>query len=443
MEEVDLNNREDKIKELLDEFLTWRSITRAKSPRTLEADRDNVTQFFKWYGDRNIAKIAKTDIRKFLTWLETATYTPRSKKGQPPKDPVQYSDTSKFQKKKCVRVFLKWLHIDYDSSIPDLSGEIVLGTPKTKRQIEKTLTMDDVEKLINGCLHPRDQAMLAFLIDSGVRRSELLAITYGGVQFVPGGGVQVMVPPKKHAKELRRVFCIYSSQRMRVWYDCHPTKQMNDPLFCSLHPPYGEWSKQGQWEQMRAIAQRAGFTDVIWNHLFRHSAATLYAKFHGMNSYKINQRFGWGVTSPMGDRYIHLSGQESDDDIRMAFGAPIPIKNNIGEHMISCPTCKEQYHVGIDRCKRCGRGLSTEAIEADEELEAQKEAERVRILTEHVTQHVLRSLGLDQTSDIESKIKSINSVSVMRNGKKRVIDGDALNRFLESEASKEDEDKQG
>jgi site-specific recombinase XerD len=216
MEEVDLNNREDKIKELLDEFLTWRSITRAKSPRTLEADRDNVTQFFKWYGDRNIAKIAKTDIRKFLTWLETATYTPRSKKGQPPKDPVQYSDTSKFQKKKCVRVFLKWLHIDYDSSIPDLSGEIVLGTPKTKRQIEKTLTMDDVEKLINGCLHPRDQAMLAFLIDSGVRRSELLAITYGGVQFVPGGGVQVMVPPKKHAKELRRVFCIYSSQRMRV-----------------------------------------------------------------------------------------------------------------------------------------------------------------------------------------------------------------------------------
>jgi site-specific recombinase XerD len=439
MEEVEQKNNLEKNKELLDEYILWREAKKQRSECTLAGDRECVKQFILQYGDKDLLKISKSDVLKYLIWLNEATYTPRSKKGQPKKNPKNYTHASKFQKKKTVRVFLAWLSDEHGTA--DLTGEIELSTPIVERQIQKTLTIEDAEKLISGCIHPRDRAMIAFLLDSGVRRGELLRITYGNVQFIPGG-VQVIVPPSKNKKNTRRVFCIYATQRMRTWYDCHPLKTPDSYFFCSSKPPYSKMAKTTQADVLRAAAARSGFTDHIYSHLFRHSSASLYAAIDGMNSYKINRRFGWKISSDMGDRYIHLSGQESDDNIRRAFGKPVVKKSSCGDDLISCPTCHATYHVKQDRCENCGRGLSPAAIQIDEELEAKREAERIRILTESVTREVLRSFGLDSTSDVDSRIKNISNIIVQYKGRKKIIDGDALYRFLEAEEKKDSEERQ-
>jgi site-specific recombinase XerD len=380
---------EDKIltknEELLAKYLKFRGVTQGMSDETLASDRSDVGLFMQWI-ETNCEKtcildITESDLTDWLQWLMRATYTPKSKKGQPKREPKPYSEMTKFQKHKCIKVFLRWLH-KKNPQVPDLTTEIALKKPKTEKEIQ-VLTIQDVEQIITGCLNPRDIAMIAFLFDAGVRRGELLKITYSNVKFV-GGGVEVMVPPIKYGDKSRRVFCVWCASRMKIWYDCHPTKKAADYFFCSIVPPYGKQSKQGQWEVLQKIKRRSGYQGDFYNHQLRHSSATLYSAIDEMNNFKLNKRFGWSPASRVGNRYIHLTGRESDDDIRRAFGQPIPKKTSSNEYVVQCPQCNTSSPMGVDYCHQCRHPLSDKAIREQAEYDAEQE----RVKTEKIKQEI-------------------------------------------------------
>jgi hypothetical protein len=216
--------------------------------------------------------------------------------------------------------------------------------------------------------------MIAFLLDAGVRRGELLKIRYSDVKF-ENDGVVVHVPIGKniHNKTIpRRIYCVWCVQDMYHWYKQHPLKTPDSYFFCSFRSPHGQLSNNGFGEQLYDIAQRAEMPHVH-AHLFRHSSATLYAAIEGMTDQKLKYRYGWTPSSKMADVYIKLSGAESDDDIRVAFNKPIVKKKIAGKTMVTCPNCKLDNYAGEDRCYNCNKALSDEAIAEERTLEDAKQ----------------------------------------------------------------------
>ena len=56
------------------------------------------------------------------------------------------------------------------------TGSIKLKPVKQERINSNHITYEDYQKLIEVCLNQRDRAMIAFLLDSRVRRGELLKL---------------------------------------------------------------------------------------------------------------------------------------------------------------------------------------------------------------------------------------------------------------------------
>lgn len=58
--------------------------------------------------------------------------------------------------------------------------------PRLQRKIPETLTPDEVARVLRVCKNARDRAICLFLLDSGVRASEMLALTVGDVDMQSG-----------------------------------------------------------------------------------------------------------------------------------------------------------------------------------------------------------------------------------------------------------------
>jgi integrase/recombinase XerD len=352
------------------EYHFWRSQHRAKSPETKEADNVALTQFMSVYGNKDLTRIKKEDVNKYLKFLDDFKYTPRTKKEQPQKEPRKYAPLTIFNRKKAIKVMLRWLH--KEKGVDDLTGMIDLTNVEKERLEPNILTYDDILHLIgNGCTIPRDRAILAFLLDGGVRRGELLKLKYKEVKF-EDNGVAIYLPKGK--TKARRVYCVWCTEFMYRWYHDHPTKDPEAYFFCSTRSPFGQFSKQGLWDLLRKIAQRAGYQEHIYTHLFRYSSATIYAQIDGITDQKLKYRYGWKPSSSQADTYIKMSGSESDDDINKAYDKPVGIKIVKGKKLVTCPNCRRDNYENAVECYYCRKALSPEAIAKEREKEEAKKA---------------------------------------------------------------------
>jgi integrase len=381
----------EKNKTVIEEYLLWYSDNGGPSTETQRSARNAIRVFLEFYGEKELKDIEKSDITNYFIYLKTAKYQPR-KKGSVPK---QYSPQSQFQLKAMLRGFLRWFAQEY--GVQDLSIGIKLKPVKQERINSEQITYEDCQKLIEVCQNQRDRAMVAFLLDGGVRRGELLKIRYSDVKF-ENDGVIVYVPKAKTSP--RRVYCVWCTQEMYHWSMQHPLKKPDSYFFCSNRPPHGQLSKNGFGEQLNKIGVRAGMPE-IHAHLFRHSSATIFAAIKGMTDQNLKYRFGWTPSSKMADVYVHLSGVESDDNIRQAFGRPIVQKKVAGKVMITCPRCRMDNYADANRCYNCQQALSESEIAKEKALEEEREAAREAAIIEKVEKKLLEGLALNEEKKIE------------------------------------------
>ena len=353
-------------KQIIEEYLLWYSDDAGASAESQRTAKSMLKVFLEFYGGKELNDIEKVDITRYLTFLKTATYIPR-KKGEKPK---QYSPQSQFQLKSMLRGFLKWFAIS-EYRAPDLAPLIKLKRIPQERLKAEHITYGDCVKLIEACLNQRDRAMIAFLLDAGVRRGELLKIKYNDIKFENDGVIAFV--PKGKGKKPRRVYCVWCTQEMYHWYKQHPLKTPDSYFFCSSRPPHGKFSEPGFWQQIHDISKRTGMEN-IHAHLFRHSSASIYAAIDGMTDQKLKYRYGWTPSSNMADVYIKLSGAESDDDIRQAFDKPVVKKKIAGKTMVTCPRCKLDNYADASRCYNCQKALSEAEIAKEKVLEEARKA---------------------------------------------------------------------
>lgn len=160
--------------------------------------------------------------------------------------------------------------VEHDASVH-------IETPKKERQLPKTLSMDEVDKLLdikgNEPLDHRNKAMIELLYATGLRVSEMIDLqisdvhlTMGFIRCIGKGNKERIVPLGDIATEAldrymqrdRRILMKHKNNHQYVFVNHH-----GRPL-----------SRQGFWKVLRTVSTEAGFEKKITPHTLRHSFAT-------------------------------------------------------------------------------------------------------------------------------------------------------------------------
>lgn len=298
------------------------------SNRTIANNIFVLTPFIEWLGEQEL-----TD-KTVLAYL-------RSLK------PRNYSDATLYQYRSVLKKFLATVN-------PEQARSIKLKVKQKEPPI--ILTTEEVEKLIEACRNPRDRALIAFLYESGCRKGELVSIRTENVTFTDLGAT-VTIPKGKTGS--RTIPIIYSASYLRQWLDCHPLKENNAPLFCSLQTPFGQFSFSGLEHLMKTLKERTGIKKKLYPHLFRHSRASHLA--NKFTEQQLKNFLGWTPGSNMAAVYVHLSQRDLQQAVQGLYGIESP-KQDSKEHLKveKCPRCKEINPTSQTYCGKCGLPLKDE-----------------------------------------------------------------------------------
>jgi integrase/recombinase XerD len=234
---------------------------RAMSPHTVEADARDVRRFLELLDSDGVGdadEATRAHVERFLGELHEAGIAARSAA----------------RMLSSVRAFYRH-RAERREGAPDPTEE--LKGPRVGRPLPKTLTREDLEKLLAAPdgEEPeavRDRAMLALLFSSGLRVSELCGLPLGSIDArqrlvrVRGkGGKDRLVPVSGRALE---AVAHYAGAARAALLEGRSSRD----LFVTRRG--GRMTRQNLWERLRRWALAAGLSTIPSPHVLRHSFAT-------------------------------------------------------------------------------------------------------------------------------------------------------------------------
>jgi len=210
----------------------------------------------------DVAQVSLADLRLWLAGLLARQLSPASVHGAA----------------RAVKAFFRWCVAE--GLRPD-DPTTRLEMPSLPKRIPRPLSSQAIQQMINvaaGSQHPqRDQALILFLVDSGVRLGELVGLRVEDVDLQSGSAVVI-------GKGDQERFVFYSDETARVlaaWLVVRPTSASS--LFgLRYHSVAG---------LLRRLAKRAHVAERVHPHALRKTAATRYAATVDVHTLKV--LFGW------------------------------------------------------------------------------------------------------------------------------------------------------
>ena len=147
---------------LIDNFIDVLWLEKGLSKNTLSAYRHDISSFSDWYKGVSLLEVQRVDLLDYLSQ--------RLKDG--------YSSRSTARSLSSLRAF--YSHITVKHNLKENPTSRV-DSPKLGRSLPKTLSEDEVEKLISSpdvedYIGLRDRAMLELIYACGLRVSELISL---------------------------------------------------------------------------------------------------------------------------------------------------------------------------------------------------------------------------------------------------------------------------
>lgn len=305
-----------------------------------------------------------------------------------------YTEWTKHTYKVCIKRFFKYLN--GDEEYPKKVKWIKCCMKKNMMTLPnegELITMEEANKLIEACNHPRDKAFISMLWESGCRISELTGLRIRDVAFDDTG----FIINVKGKTGMRRIRLISSTPYVSTWLDVQPFKNNPDmPLWVTISRRakcrdirYGSFCKI-----LRTAFLQANIKKRCNPHFFRHSRATYMANH--LTEFQMNQYFGWVQGSNMPSTYVHMSGKQIDNAIFMMNG----LKSNeeIKETFTpkKCPRCSVINNHDTKLCINCAFILDeAEAMKVQKQKEGEmkgnelmnelmKDPEVLRLLTRKI-----------------------------------------------------------
>jgi integrase/recombinase XerD len=250
-------------------FLNYQRIERGLSVNTLAAYERDLQRFnvFLIQKDLKVQNFDENDARGFINFI----------------DLQKLSISTSNRIVSTLRSFFAFLEREQD--LPNPMKEIV--SRKVPLRLPKALTVSQMSTLIDATqgsdeiISLRDKAILEILYSSGARVSEIVGMNFADVFDMDSddGRIRIVKLRGKGGKE--RVVPIGSFSvkalddylvRVRPMLLSKNAKNTNEALF--LNQRGSRLSRQSAWQLVVDSAKRAGLSEGISPHVFRHSFAT-------------------------------------------------------------------------------------------------------------------------------------------------------------------------
>lgn len=301
----------------------------------------NLGAIARWLG-KDFESANREDIEKVARSLES-------------KD---YSEWTKVDFKAVLKKFYRWLR-KTDDHYPEEVRWIKTTLKASKQKLPtELLTEEEVTKLVETADNLRDKALILTLYESGCRIGEIASLKLKNVDSDNHGTV-LIVSGKTGS---RRVRLVNASPLLATWRDNHPDRGNPEaPLWVGIGPRNKNKmiSYNSICIMIRRVAKKAGIKKRVHPHLFRHSRATLLAKY--LTEAQLKQIFGWTQSSSMAATYVHLSGRDVDDAILRLHGIKSEEKAEVKMKPKKCPRCGFVNSSVAEFCNKCDFALDVEA----------------------------------------------------------------------------------
>ena len=244
---------------LIDGFIDNVWLEKGLSQNTLNAYRQDLSNFSNWLNPVYLEKANKINLLDYLAY--------RLKQG--------YSSRSTARSLSSLRAFYAYL----------LSKSLIIENPTSKIQspklghsLPKVLSEEDVEKLINApntkeAIGLRDRAMLELLYACGLRISELinldvlnLNIRQGVAKVLGKGGKERLVPIGDQALDWISHYLTYGREQLII------DNKKSPYLFLSNRGT--GMTRQAFWYRIKLYANKSGVDRSLSPHTLRHAFAT-------------------------------------------------------------------------------------------------------------------------------------------------------------------------
>lgn len=247
--------------EEIDGYLGYVELEKGLSRNTAlsyESDLKQAARFLHDHGAPGWRQLTAQHLTAWLHWLSDQ----------------DFSVASQARKLTAVRMLCRYLvreHLRDDDPTELLSG------PKTRRKLPQTLSPVEMDRLLaapsgGDAYAVRDRAMLELFYSSGLRISELCALTlqqvdleHGFVRVFGKGAKERVVPLGGKARDAVRVYLVSGRPRL-------VKPRTGSELFISERGK--AISRKTLWLIVKTSAKRAGLAKPVKPHLLRHSFAT-------------------------------------------------------------------------------------------------------------------------------------------------------------------------
>ena len=273
----------------LSKFLNYISVEKGLSKNTVESYERDIKKFNCFFRDKGLSDITKKEIIQFLSHLNSNGLSPTT---------ISRNIVS-------LRSFYRFLVSEKEIASDPTEN---LESPKKWNRLPKTLTYDEVDRLINHNKGNdpsgiRDDAMIELLYACGLRVSELISLKMNNINLDTGflitigkGKKERIVPVGEVA--LNKIRRYLFSGRAALLKD-----KRSDYLFIT-------WSgrpmtRQGFWKLIKKYAKEAGIKKAFSPHTLRHSFAT-HLLDHGADLRAVQMMLGHSDISTT-QIYTHVS----------------------------------------------------------------------------------------------------------------------------------------
>ncbi len=272
--------------------------------RTLGYYRYNLSAFIAWLDSQAVQRVhelTSAHIRNYMAGL-------------------QARELSGYTLLAAYRAIRRFCNFCVDEGWIRTSPTAKTKPPRIDKAIRKVLTQEEFKKLLDACESARETALLTFLLDTGLRLSEVVALNGEHIDLAKG---VVTVRAGKGRKD--RITFLGATARkdmLRYYLESFGSKQGPEPqapVWPNSHT--GErLTPSGMTQLVKRIAKRAGVKGVSM-HAFRRTHATWSTKA-GMPLAALQRLLGHSELSTT-QRYLGLN----DDDLRDAHGKSSPVDN--------------------------------------------------------------------------------------------------------------------
>ena len=289
---------------------------RGLTQRTIDTYASNLKTFFN-HVKRPALKVDLSELRRFLTWL---------------RDERDLADNTISTYYSALQSFYEYLEFEgYTESnpVPRFRRRYLAFLGKNNRgssgnSERQLISVDDMRKLINSIMEPRDKAVVTLLAKTGIRRQELVNTDIDDIDWV-----EQSITLKPTAKRTNQTvfFDDECARILRRWLQTRDNWHVKDNVKALLVNEQGErLNRNGIYNIVTKYAERLGLhnpktTDLrkkFTPHCCRHWFTT-HLRRAGMPREHIKELRGDSRTETM-DIYYHIDRK----DLRDSYLAHIP-----------------------------------------------------------------------------------------------------------------------